>query len=255
MKRQLPSRHPRVNERSFTLIELLVVVAIISVLAAMLLPVLQQARNTAKQTNCMNNLRQVGTALLVMADDHDGWLDQAHVDGYSSPGDNWTTAVVPYLGGTNTLVRRSDWTEKRPNLACGTFRALGPGQFPYPYGMNTAFYWPTTNAVTGMPAGWTSRVNSLRNVVFPTRTFLVAESISYRPYTPGFFPNTVKGVATAYSGRHEQRGLNCFFVDGHGEFLNSTVPAYWNKSIGMSPAEANKWCSYGGYVMYGVENH
>jgi len=59
------------RKRAFTLIELLVVIAIIAILAAILFPVFAKAREKARQTSCLSNERQLGTAILSYAQDYD----------------------------------------------------------------------------------------------------------------------------------------------------------------------------------------
>jgi prepilin-type N-terminal cleavage/methylation domain-containing protein/prepilin-type processing-associated H-X9-DG protein len=71
------------RRRGFTLIELLVVIAIIAILAAILFPVFAQARQKARITSCLSNLKQFGTALMMYAQDYDETLTP-HVDRWPS---------------------------------------------------------------------------------------------------------------------------------------------------------------------------
>ena len=63
-----------IRTRNFTLIELLITISIIAILAALLLPALNAAREKGYDISCRNNLRQIGHAVQMYADAYDGWL-------------------------------------------------------------------------------------------------------------------------------------------------------------------------------------
>ena len=234
----------KIGPRAFTLIELLVVVAVIAVLAAMLLPALAKARARARQTACMQNLRQVAVGIQLLADDNDGWCDPNHI------GTNyWTSAMSSYI--PQRLAQALYPTVATDGiLLCPNYK-LSPGT-PFIYGvfgLNTAFadyLWPPLNYV-----------HNMREVFRPATTHLVAEYTD--PSTsrgPSMFDATCIGPASGwnYSARHEGRGLNFVFVDGHGEFvpyIPTTYGSLWWQANTVTISTNTAWNGYGNQMIWG----
>lgn len=91
----------RVAAQAFTLIELLVVIAIIAILASLLLPGLASSKLRARQTFCGQNMRQIGVAMQMYADDHGGFFPETtHGAGTNR---SWIYTLRPYVGNVDRI--------------------------------------------------------------------------------------------------------------------------------------------------------
>lgn len=100
--RQVGTANP-LRRTGFTLIELLVVIAIISILAAILFPVFAEARQKGRQTACLSNLRQIGMALQMYADEHEWYpWSSFSVSNSAMPPVVTVTSWIPIASSTNS---------------------------------------------------------------------------------------------------------------------------------------------------------
>ena len=216
--------HGQVKLYSFTLRELLVVIAIIAILAAMLLPALQQARERAKTTACINNLKSISTAMVQYFDDNKGF--------YTSGDSPWTLPggstkynggisgqLAPYLGMT---LNRFLYGRNRHPFYCPGDTLKRSQLYPQSYGFN-AYGSNCLNGLKVLTKLWGTLVycrkpGSLR------RPSIYIMAIEYRDSNLTLFRNQseglVRGSFNESSGAWKQvvhNGLarNVSFIDGH----------------------------------------
>ena len=150
------------KSRGFTLIELLVVIAIIGVLAALLLPTLQRARERARQMRCMVNLKQIYTAMIQFADDNDGEIcpvsggilvrEDTNIGNtevwFVRPTGTWVECLKPYTQGGKAQngFHKKEQEEEYMLFFCPTRYAMGQRSEDYTEGINiqgvTVFIFP-----------------------------------------------------------------------------------------------------------------
>ncbi len=120
-------------KKEFTLIELLVVIAIIAILASMLLPALNKAREKSQASKCLGNHKQLGSAMIMYTGDFKGWLPTATVDG-GVPA-YWKFQLSHYMGKGGYT-----WSQVQSDRKA--------------FGKNSAYGCPTFSGVPVANASW-----------------------------------------------------------------------------------------------------
>jgi prepilin-type N-terminal cleavage/methylation domain-containing protein len=202
-------------KRGFTLIELLVVIAIIAILAAILFPVFAKARSRATAIACLNNMKQIGTAVQMYLADSDGKYPMNRYEPEPAP-HNWRTSLFPYI--------RSEDVLKCPNNeGAKAFPRIKEesGNYPISYSTNgSVFHEGAWRAEGGV-----NRPASVTLIKDPAGTLYIVES---RGRWPDLGPWALGGptVGDPYRSAvnprngafqtHEKR-MNAVFADSHAK--------------------------------------
>jgi prepilin-type N-terminal cleavage/methylation domain-containing protein/prepilin-type processing-associated H-X9-DG protein len=184
---RLRSRPAR-SRRGFTLIELLTVIAIIAILTGILIPVFAKAREKGRQTYCLSNLKQIGMAMMLYTEDHDGFYPPAvgrigrRPVGFDA---SWMSFILPYLKSPSVFIDLSSGHPTDPLRNYGyapLARAQGyPAIFLTVDPWGTAL-WDGLGGYYGQPIGWYVEQAPSRNaaqIARPTDTVLVCDHLYF----------------------------------------------------------------------------
>ena len=210
-------------KRGFTLIELLVVIAIIAILAAILFPVFAKAREKARQTSCLSNLKQLSLGMLQYAQDYDEMMPRANnvvpansytfLDGTTvsaSVNMLWMYQIVPYIKNAQVFTCPSN-------------------SFRYPansYSQTACYGYNDTYCAV-----------ALGTLQVPAETIMLVDSTYY---LSDWDTAATSDNHNPPSNLHND-GSNCNFADGHAKWYKGSVLGYTDAVDHASPPLPNLW--------------
>ncbi len=212
------------RSKGFTLIELLVVIAIIALLVSLLLPSLQRAQELAHRTVCAGNLRKVAKAVLVYAEDFDGYGPTQSYDEHVE----WYGPLAEYLGRSkeewnNPSRFKKTWIYYMSN-GCPSHREAywdSPTSYPASITLNNHLLPPPPKPGKVDDTPRITSVESTSEIILSFDNF--CSVVNGGDFPPSVLRQTAwgaiapNGVIRVY-GRHNREGLNFAFVDGHSMF-------------------------------------
>ncbi len=192
------------KQNAFTLIELLVVIAIIAILAAILFPVFARAREEARKTSCLSNLKQIGTAAAMYSQDYDTrlmppWI-QVDPSGNTPPDVSWT-----WVGFAQPYIKNKDLTHC-PDAPAGS-AATASKDYSIAFG-NSGSYGMNVD-------GLFSNVNGHSGLNFPNRLGQYpSQSVAQYPANTVQFMDAAEITTGAEGDLAAMRAAYAFYVNG-----------------------------------------
>ncbi len=158
---------------AFTLTQMLVTVAVGSLLAVAILPILQSDHETLQRAICANNLRQIGQAITMYANDHNDFLPPGYDQ---NAGSDWHLLIGPYLAKTQVIYAQTGGT-KSPVFICPSAVQVAPPPgtiTSFTYTAHRTLFWPIpSTAASGLCGAYTLNPYRMSQCTRPSEVVMV----------------------------------------------------------------------------------